>query len=299
MGKIIFQVGEQYENEKGVYEILEIKDGNMKIRWNSGETIWTGIELQKHILRRRHWEQTVKTQAKSRTTRKSQRKTSTLSKFEGFKDSDFSRSVAGTRWRSRQQLGGAVSRRFDSGPFDMKSWAISRMARVHWTDTRHQDLAHDQFQAKLYVQMDKKKLYCGFYIERSTQTDDPRDDWDSFIEWLRTPENEEQLKTLVAEEGLILYDMKDIMEDSGAFTGSIEVSDGKWIWKKKNSEEEIPNLADFLDQLDNTVWVDLQISRILDKKTALERKEAIAGDIAALFEKLLPLYEASVSHMSR
>jgi hypothetical protein len=54
--EIEFNVDQQYENEKGVFTVLSIREGQMVIRWENGEEIKTEIDLQKRIAERREWE---------------------------------------------------------------------------------------------------------------------------------------------------------------------------------------------------------------------------------------------------
>jgi hypothetical protein len=52
MSIIKFEVGEKYENMKGVYEVLSIEGNSMHIRWESGEEIMTTVSLQRQIIMR-------------------------------------------------------------------------------------------------------------------------------------------------------------------------------------------------------------------------------------------------------
>ncbi len=52
MTHIEFEVGEKYENMKGIYEVLSIDRNTMRIRWESGEEITTTISLQSRIIMR-------------------------------------------------------------------------------------------------------------------------------------------------------------------------------------------------------------------------------------------------------
>ena len=54
--EIQFEVGEKYENMKGIFEVLAIKGDLMDIRWVTGEEITTPIALQQRILERMHHE---------------------------------------------------------------------------------------------------------------------------------------------------------------------------------------------------------------------------------------------------
>ena len=57
MSIIKFEVGEKYENMKGVYEVLSVEGNAMRIRWESGEEIVTTVSLQRQIIMRMTQEQ--------------------------------------------------------------------------------------------------------------------------------------------------------------------------------------------------------------------------------------------------
>ena len=47
-----FLIGQQYENRKGSYEVLEIQGDAMRIRWNDGKEVDTTATMQSHIIDR-------------------------------------------------------------------------------------------------------------------------------------------------------------------------------------------------------------------------------------------------------
>ncbi len=49
MNGIQFEVGQQYENAKGVYEVLAIEGNDMRIRWTTGEEVATTVKMQRRI----------------------------------------------------------------------------------------------------------------------------------------------------------------------------------------------------------------------------------------------------------
>lgn len=57
MSIIQFEVGEKYENMKGVYEVVSVEGNAMRIRWESGEEIVTTVNLQRQIIMRMRQEQ--------------------------------------------------------------------------------------------------------------------------------------------------------------------------------------------------------------------------------------------------
>lgn len=50
MHHIEFEVGQQYENRKGKYEVLAIEGDVMRIRWKAGEEVNTTVKMQNRIL---------------------------------------------------------------------------------------------------------------------------------------------------------------------------------------------------------------------------------------------------------
>ena len=57
MSIIKFEVGQKYENMKGIYEVLSVEGNAMRIRWENGEEIMTTVSLQRQILMRMRQEQ--------------------------------------------------------------------------------------------------------------------------------------------------------------------------------------------------------------------------------------------------
>ncbi len=51
-----FTIGEQYENEKGIFTVLSIDKDEMVIQWENGKKIQTEIGLQSRIQQRRQRE---------------------------------------------------------------------------------------------------------------------------------------------------------------------------------------------------------------------------------------------------
>ena len=109
---IEFNVDEQYENEKGVFTVISKDANEMVIRWENGEEIRTDIELQRRIIARRRREEAqrvLEAEAAANANRKG-RAAEEKKPFSGLNPKDFKNSASGTRWRSRNQLGGAVVR---------------------------------------------------------------------------------------------------------------------------------------------------------------------------------------------
>lgn len=302
MGEINFKVGERYENRKGEFEVLSITGEHMEIRWIDGESIWTDVSFQRRVLRNMEFE---RAQAKARAeagtaaaAKRASRKRAGGGRFKGFLENDFSNSVSGTHWRSRAQLGGAVTQRLDPGSFRINSWPVYRMARVHWVDETHRDQNADHLQGKFFAAASPGSIQYGFFIERAPASDDAsQPDWDAFMEWLGAPENEDWLRETVAAQELVLYDHNDDQKEECAFPG--EIHPAETGWRLDGSTEEIPRLSKFLDGLPSRKPASLMIARRVAKADAMARGADIANDIAGLFELLMPLYEATTAHIRR
>ena len=286
MTDIEFKIGQEHENMKGVYKVLSIDRDAMCICWEDGEEITTSVALQSRIIERMHQELALirgKRGGKSKKTLFPEY----FSKFEGLKEDDFSKDVAGATWRHYDSLGGAVAVRLNSKEFEIESWPRYGLSAINWADLTHR--RHDDFrpQAKFFARLDENSLYFGLDIERSNQTMDAQDDWNPFIAWLKDAKNDSWLNKVVSEHDFSIYDMNK----EGSFTGTIMSGGGKWRLFNEGQEQEIESLADFLDDPTDSTRVDLQIVKVIEKDEAVTRGVEIADDIARMFEMLMPLYE--------
>ena len=289
MNEVRFRVGNTYENEKGIYEVLSLDERSdaMAIKWESGEEVATTMAFQRRIIERRRIEFEAATAEKKPKGRKAP--SIAITSFEGFDESDFSGNVADTTWRTEKALGGTVITLLASDGPQVNSWAVFGMPEVYWMDVEHR---RDQegLQAKLFVRLDKKCLYYGFRVERAEEESQAKDDWHSFVEWLSHGENESWLKEIVGKYDLCIEDTK---EDEKPFDGQITVADGSWCLKSGGDGKDVESLAAFLKELSPTACVDLQIAKITGKDDTIARGDKIAGDISGLFDALMPLYKAS------
>ena len=248
---IEFKVGHKYENMKGLYEVISISGDSMIISWENGERTSTPIDLQRKIIQRIQQEKqerdTDRIQGQTKEP-KHQNKEGTSkygAKFKGFKESDFKKNVTETNWRSRSCLGGAVTERLSSDKFNFNSWAVSRMPAIHWADVKHRGRDDILLQAKFFAQVDENYLYYGFYIERSDNPTDVKNDWNTFISWLKDAKNEYWLNEIVSEHNLDIYDLEE-----KSFSGIIKSLNEKWeIHNNEIHSEEILSLSNLLDEL--------------------------------------------------
>lgn len=282
-----FVVDEQYENEKGIFTVLSIHRNEMVIRWESGEEIRTDIELQRNIQARRQWERLQK--EKEAKAAKSGRKTSAAkaaSGFKGFDEKDFKNSASGTRWRGRNQLGGAVTYKLPEDIFKFNSWAFANKPEMHWLDTDHQKRKSGENRAKFFVRLNPDAMFFGFSIGQPVPDRDKSQNWDAFVQWLGRDDNEKKVHDIAKANELTVRSRN--LPKSGA------IKPAKEGWKTENGNQgkTFEKLPDYFDTLTAEDVVSIEIAKTISKKDALASGKEIISKILDVFSQLMPLYKA-------
>lgn len=282
-----FVVDEQYENEKGIFTVLSIHRNEMVIRWESGEEIRTDIELQRNIQARREWERLQK--EKAAKAAKSGRKTSAAkatSGFKGFNEKDFKNSASGTRWRGRNQLGGAVTYKLPEDLFKFNSWAFANKPEMHWLDTDHQKRKSGENRAKFFVRLDPDAMFFGFSIGQPDPDQDKLQNWDAFLQWLGRDDNEKMVHDIAK--------ANDLTVSSRNFPKLGAIKPVKEGWKTENGKQSktFEKLPDYFDMLAAEDVVSIEIAKSISKKDALDSGKEIVSKISDVFSQLMPLYKA-------
>ncbi len=292
--KIEFNVDETYENEKGVFRVVSIHRDQMVIRWEDGEETRTDIALQRRIAERRQWEE-HKRLADMNAAQKAKRKSASKPQkaaFAGLAETDFKTSCYRTTWRSRNQLGGAVTRKIKTNQFNFNSWAFGSQPEMHVQDIRHHDVTSPADQSRFFVRIDDQYLYYGFCVTRPENRDGYPTCWSTLLEWLRRKENEQAVYTLAINHHLRACDrahpttcIKAAPEDGG--------------WYFEDSGQPLPevSLSAYVDSESPSAPGDTELFAALKKDDAVARGRDIASPIAQLFADLLPLYQAATRHL--
>lgn len=288
---IEFVVGETYENEKGVFEVLSIQRDAMVIQWENGESIETTVSFQRRIQERRLWERQRREKlaaASSAKGRRAARKAGTT--FQGFRLEDFKKTISRTPWRSRSQFGGAVTARLSSSRMNFNSWAAKRRNEVYWADVAQWKAKTVDYPAKFFARADETTLSWGFYIERAETDRIVSPDWEAFMRWLGDVENDHWLREAAGKHDLQIYDAHQ-----RTFGGIIKPQAKSWAVDDGTASNEAANLAPIIETWSTATWIDLMIAKRITKEEAIERGQDLAADVAGLIDQLFPLYEASVS----
>ncbi len=288
--KIEFTVDGQYENEKGVFTVLSMHRGQMVIRWENGEEIKTEIELQNRIAERRQWEENKRLAEAEAALNPAPKSGGKKSVFPGFAPTDFKKSASGTTWRSRYQLGAAVTQKIDTTRFNFKSWAFGHKPEMHVQDVKHHGQAGTDAQANFFVRVDPQTLSYGFQVTRPDTKGDVPTDWDTFSKWLALPKNDQMLRTIAAGANLTACN------HATPSSASLMASDDSWCIDGNGQPSVKETLTAYIHETPETEPFELEIAATMDKSTAVAGGLDVAENIARLFTQLLPLYQAAVAH---
>jgi len=290
MDSINFEIGTRFENMKGLCEVITLDGEQMCIRWlDSGEEINTTITMQQRIQGAMQRLQEERMRAPKNKRSVSLKEHGTL--FNGLTEADFKDNVGGTCWRSRQQLGGAVTRLLVTNKAVIESCSVYRRPEIQWGDIAHGKKEKAWLLGKFDCLVDEQSLTCSFLIERSDTPERPGDDWTRFMDWLSVRDNQHWLHKTMAEHNLVIWDRCTL------FAGSIlPVTEGcKWLIPTGGTTtgelKALDALPQFLATLTADKWVNLFIGTKIPKATAIAHGKDVAADIAKIFNVIMPAYE--------
>ncbi len=287
--EIRFEVGEKYENMKGIFEVIAIHRDQMEIRWENGEEISTSMALQQRIIERMQHEKEMEEEQQALKKKAKTASARSRKPFSGFESGDFNIVISKTNWRGRGQLGGMVTRKLFSKSFKFNSWAVLRKPEIHWLDSDRQKQKDTAFQAKFYARIDEDHFFFGFHVPH-LKSAPQANDWQALLTWLEKPANDAWLlKQCVAHE-LYLFDLTQ-----KGFGDRLDVREDQWVYGQGlDTTSQVSSLSEFLTNAANSGEIDLRIEKCLEKQAVIAKKQKIADDVAALFASLVPLYDAVV-----
>lgn len=283
-----FKIGETYKNNKGQYTVLEISPPTMLIQYASGSFDTVTIELQARIWDRIQTEQTTSKEAQAKQTSVKKFKNT----FQGLQESDFKDNVADTTWRSRQGLGGLVTRNLsDLNGREFTSWSIYRRPVFFVYDPRLPMFNQDEGVRlpKFLVRLSSDFLYYGFYIEKSDKVMGSDWYWPRFLDMLSIPPVQRQFQQIIAEQAMwweLHFSGKGVpRSESITFETIVDpllVGNTKVL--------SFPEFLIHLKNLPADEWCDLYLGRYIAKTEAIEMGTRISQVISKAFNALAPMY---------
>lgn len=288
-----FEIGEQYRNRDGEYEVLEIDTPNMTIEYSDGRVIETKVKLQARIWRNILMDQRAKREARERAKRakrRRRRKQRRGRKFEGLEASDFKTGITGTSWRRREDLGGLLAQEAtDASPHFFQSHAMYRKPEVHVAQPEYYERKKKERKAKYFFRLNEELATFGLFIEKN---DGPMDEsW----HWTNLPHALSKTEADV-EQAMREHDLHwEAYTEDEELVAEVELGEDQLHWKGPDGTEEI-DWAEFIQRLGNLdpeTWCNLTLCGQMEKSQALSATTDLGQQIAEVYLALLPLYVAT------
>lgn len=306
-----FEVGKSYRNRDSEYVVQEIEGDRMTIRYSDGRIlatsariqgrIWENIQFEKQMAmaeERKRLAQEERRQARQRKSRAA--KARAKPKFDGLQESDFEPKKRGIAWSSRKELGRMLAyelKQRTKGDFEHR--IVPRRSAVHVARKDRYDLERRETNADLFVSVDEEGVSYGFHVGKPKGRALVRWPWSALVKKLAKEEGlRGALHAVLDKEGLDL----DVyaMETSYGQVARITAQGKGFLWQHEDEGQEVTRemngeeLAEYLKTVAPTKQCDLYVRKELPAKAALKAGAGVAGQIATVFEALLPLYDASV-----
>jgi hypothetical protein len=281
-----FKVGETYRNSNGTYMVLAIHPPKMQIRYSTGSETTVDIALQERIWERIQAEHTIAEQEQQKAIKRHS------ITFQGLQESDFKENVAGTSWRSREGLGGLVTRQLsDLNGREFASVAIYRRPQffVYYPRLPMFSQAEGVKLPKFVVELDSEFVFFGFYIEKSDRQMGSDWYWLRFLVLLSDPIWQEQLKQAAKQHSLhweLRFEESKNSADQYAVTETIRIPG----FAEGTQFPTFSTFLDYLHDLPSSKWCNLYLARNIEKSEAIAMKTSISQPISRALNALAPMY---------
>lgn len=289
-----FEVGEQYRNRDGEYEVVEIDNPHMTIEYtDDGRIIETTVALQARIWRNILMDERAKREARERAKRakrRRRRKQRRGRKFQGLDASDFKTGITGTSWRRREDLGGRLAQKMtDDTPHFFQSHAMYRKPEVHIAQPEYYERKKKERKAKYFFRLDEESATFGLYIEKKDGPMDESWHWVHLIDGL--PEKQRTIDEAMRE-----HDLRwEAYTEEEELIATVEAEEEQLLWKGPDGADEIgwTEFAERLDDIEKDTWCNLYLLGEMEKSEALSAGTDLGDQVAEVYQDLLPLYVAS------
>ena len=297
--KNVFEVDGIYKNRKGEYEVLEISDPTMVIRYTNGETARVTIDIQARIWGNMMIEESAHLSSRKVKKHSTKRRTRRLGKdFQGLEEEDFKEGVTGTSWRAKTNLGGLlVSQLSEGGQEEWISSPVYRRAVVYIAQSKVSKKEQGVRKAKFRFGLDEQGANYGFGIEKNNGPMDEAWDWPRFM-------------TALEEDGSLCGKIEDAIrqyelvweaylwddQSEGGLAMAVQVTDDglmirhfldNWV-----AEFSCARFFSALNAIDEQLWCDLYLLSKMEKELAIKEGVHIATLAAEIYMALMPLYLA-------
>jgi len=306
-----FEVGKTYRNRNGQYAVQAIDGDRMTIRYEDGQTINTTVHIQARIWENIHFEKQMAMAEERRRLAVEERKVArqraarvkrerARPTFAGFQGSDFEAKQRGISWSSRSELGRVLAYEFSQrveGSFG--HWIVPRCSKLHVARQDKYDTENRDTNAAFLVATDEEGLSYGFYVGKPAGRSKAAWPWRMLVDGLGKTASLGQALHDALEQNDLQIDVWAMGTSFGRVARITAEGEG-YLWQHEDAEQEVSRqmndqeLAAYLQSVSPTKRCELHVHKQLAAQQATKAGPAVADDILAVFEALLPVYNASV-----
>jgi hypothetical protein len=292
-----FIVGGKYRNRIGEYEVIELQEPKMVIRYFDGRTLVTKVDVQARIWENIQAEGSTPPPAKTSPPPPPRPRSDRGGRdFHGLEAHDFQRGVTGTSWRARPKLGGQLARVMsDATRYSFESYAIYRRAELHIARPECYVEKIRRQEAKFAFDLDPERARFGFYVEKNNGPLDDTWDWTRFLDALENDAMFQQTIPTAMDRLELQWEVYVYGEDG--WTVRVTLVEGGLQWALEDGEktEDITwfGFIERLKGLEADKWCDLYLCAHMDKERAIAEGVSLANPVTEVYRALLPLYEVS------
>jgi hypothetical protein len=306
-----FEVGKIYRNRVGEYVVLAIAGDRMTIRYEPGGTLTTNVHIQariwENIQLERQVAQAEERQRQAQEARAVSRKRSAQARraarkpaFDGLQKGDFGPKPRGIAWSDRQELGKALAKELNRSPGSgFISQIVPRRPKLHIARSEDYDRKALERNAAFFVIVEEEGVSYGFRVGKPAGKGKTKGPWSSFLAALEEDvEARQRMQSAMEAHGLSL----DVYATQTGYgrVGRITVQGRGFLWEHETAEQAMSQkmsweqLVEYLQGVAPGKRCNLYLQKQISPDTALKAGAGIVGEIAAVFGKLVPLYDASV-----
>ncbi len=309
-----FEVGKSYRNRSGEYVVQAIDGERMTIRYAAGGTLETRVDLQARIWENIQFEEEMaredervrlaKEERLEARRRAAQAKAeAAIPRFKGFRESDFETKKRGIAWSSRVELGKALAYKLNALSGARKEegfgqWIVPRQSGVHVARTAHFDREHRDTNAVFFVAVNEQGVTYGFCVGKPRGKEKAKWPWSALVAALAGDAKfRRTLRAAMRKHELSL----DVYAEEASYgqVGHITVQQRGFLWEHETAEQAMTQtmtwgkVVEYLQTVAPKKRCDLYLRKSTASDEAIESGAAMAGEIAELFQALLPVYDVS------
>lgn len=305
-----FEVGKPYRNRVGEYVVEAIEGNRMTIRYKDGKTLVTSVEIQARIWENIQFEkqmamaeerkrQAMEARREARQRQARTRRARAKPTYEGFEESDFEEKPRGVAWSGRKELGRMLAYELaQRGHGSFGYWIVPRQSEVHIAREERYDRDARETSAALFVSVSVEGVSCGFRVGKPGGRAKTAWPWVALLKKLSGDEQVRKALHAALDQQKLNLDVF-AMETSYGQVGRITAEGDQFLWEHEDAGQQVTRqmdgeaLAEYLKTVAPTRRCDLYVHTQIKPRAALQKGPAIAYEILAVVEALVPLYEAS------